>query len=88
MTSEVLVRDSETTQGYHVVIMREKLEKTREDRYIVSIAEALKKSGHFVTILTTSFNRNDCLPELEVNINLTNLDINKIYLMKIAAGFK
>lgn len=68
MTSEVLTRDSQTSQGYHVVIIREKLEKTREDRYIVSIAEALKKSGHYVTILTSYFDRNDCLPELEVNI--------------------
>lgn len=51
----------------HVVILREKLLKTKEDRYIVNIAEALRHSGHHVTILTSEFHPVDCLPELDVS---------------------
>lgn len=51
----------------HVVILREKLLKTKEDRYIVNIAEALRNSGHNITILTSQFDPIDCLPELDVS---------------------
>lgn len=52
---------------YHVVFLHEKLEKTREDRYIVDLMESLRKYQHAVTILTSYFNPLDCLPELHVS---------------------
>lgn len=59
--------DNLASTSSHVVFLREKLLRTKEDRYIVNMAEALRHSGHGVTILTSEFDPNDCLPELDVS---------------------
>lgn len=67
MTQSVINRTDPLMNPMHIVILHEKLGKTREDRYIVNIAEALRYCEHSVTIVTSYVDLYDCLPELNVS---------------------
>lgn len=69
MTQRVASRTDLLINPMHVVILHETLGKTREDRYMVNIAEALRYYDHSVTILTSRFNPFDCFLQLDVSDN-------------------
>lgn len=66
MTQSVVSRADSLINPMHVVILHEKLGKTREDRFMVNIAQGLRYCDHSVTFLTSYFDPYDCLPELNV----------------------
>lgn len=68
MTQSVVSRADLLTNPMHVVVLHESFGKTREDRYMVNIAEALQYSDHFVTVMTGNLNPYDCLLELDVSV--------------------
>lgn len=68
MTQSVVSRADSLLNPMHVVIFHEKLGKTREDRYVANLAQALRYCDHTVTILTSYFDPYDCLPELDVSV--------------------
>lgn len=70
MTHSVVSRSNLLVNPMHVVILHETLGKTREDRYMVNIAEALRYCDHTVTFLTTKCTPYDCLPQLHVSVKL------------------
>lgn len=67
MSQSVVSRAESLINPMHVVILHERLGKSREDRYMVNIAEALRYCDHTVTFLTTRFDPYECLPELDVS---------------------
>lgn len=57
-----------------VIIFHEKLGRRKIDRYIINIALAYQKLGHKVRILTSQYERHDCITDIRVFIfNIINL---------------
>ncbi|XP_023027732.1 alpha-1,3/1,6-mannosyltransferase ALG2 [Leptinotarsa decemlineata] len=52
------------TQEPHVVILHEKLIKRKSDRYILNIGLAFRKLGYKVTIVTSQYDKNDCIADI------------------------
>lgn len=59
-------QEGSTNSINHAVLIRHKLLKRQEDRYMLNIAMALRHLGFYVTILTSDCNRKECLSGFEV----------------------
>lgn len=57
----------------HVIIFHEKLMRRKADRYIINIGLALQKLGYSVTILTSQYDKHDCIVDVKVSQRKTNL---------------
>ncbi|CAH1119751.1 unnamed protein product [Phaedon cochleariae] len=53
------------TDQSHVLIIHEKLMKRKTDRYILNIALAYHKLGYKVTILTSQYDKHDCIGDVK-----------------------
>lgn len=54
------------TSNSHVIIFHEKLIRRKEDRYVINIGLAFQKLGYRVTILTSQFDKHDCIGDVKV----------------------
>lgn len=50
----------------HVVILHEKLIRRKSDRYMANIGLAFHKLGYKVTILTSQYDKHDCIGDFKV----------------------
>lgn len=50
----------------HVIIFHEKLIRRKEDRYVINIGLAFQKLGYKVTILTSQYDKHDCVADVKV----------------------
>ncbi|KAG5888437.1 hypothetical protein JTB14_020211 [Gonioctena quinquepunctata] len=53
------------TEDPHVVILHEKLIKRKTDRYILNLGLAYRKNGYKVTIVTSQYDKNDCIADIK-----------------------
>lgn len=68
MVESVASRAESLINPIHVVILRQRLGKRREDRYMINLAEALRYYDHSVRFLTSYFDPGNCLGEVEVSV--------------------